>query len=402
MAKTNKFSSGQYMVGATAFCSLFSLVGIMFYGLPFFYDLWVKDFGWSRATVTSGNAFGRIIVGLFGIVAGWFIDRYGPRRLMLCGILLGGISLIALSRMTTLWQFYLFYILGSLSYMCGGPLPNQVLVSRWFTRARGKMMGIAYIGIGIGGMLVPQLAKWLNGKFGWHQALLILGLLIIAIAFPVTWFVSDMPKDPPEEPIAEQTKMPLKSILKSRAFFLLLIGSMCAIGAVSGTVQNLKLFLSLDLKYSQAQSANLISLVLLSSIIGRLLMGWLADRMPKKYVMMLISGIVACSIPLLYFANSPGILYLFAFTFGIGLGGDYMIIPLMAAELFGVRVMGRIMGIILTADTFADALAPTLVGWLRDKLGNYANGFALLIVFAAIAIISVGMLPRKFVNNHPS
>src|SRR5882757_548653 len=272
MTKTNKFSSGQYLVGATAFCSLFSLVGIMFYGLPFFYDLWVKDFGWSRATVTSGNAFGRIIVGLFGFVAGWFIDRYGPRRLMLCGILLGGISLIALGRMTTLWQFYLFYILGSLSYMCGGPLPNQVLVSRWFTRARGKMMGIAYIGIGIGGMLVPQLAKWLNGKFGWREALLILGLLIIAIAFPVTWFVSDTPKDPPEEPIAGQTKIPLKSILKSRAFFLLLIGSMCAIGAVSGTVQNLKLFFSLDLKYAQAQSANLISLVLLSSIIGRLLM----------------------------------------------------------------------------------------------------------------------------------
>ncbi|HEY4208950.1 MAG TPA: MFS transporter, partial [Puia sp.] len=105
--KTNKFSAGQYLVGATAFCSLFSLVGIMFYGLPFFYDLWVKDFGWSRATVTSGNAFGRIIVGLFGFVAGWFIDRYGPRRLMLCGILLGGLSLIALGRMTTLWQFYL-------------------------------------------------------------------------------------------------------------------------------------------------------------------------------------------------------------------------------------------------------------------------------------------------------
>jgi MFS family permease len=74
----------QYKVAATGFLSLFSLVGIAFYGLPFFYDFWVTEFGWSRATVTSGNAMGKIIVGpLFGFLAGWFIDRFGPRRLYL-------------------------------------------------------------------------------------------------------------------------------------------------------------------------------------------------------------------------------------------------------------------------------------------------------------------------------
>lgn len=397
--QNDQLTSGQYVVGATAFFSLFSLVGIMFYGLPFFYDFWVKDFGWSRATVTSGNAIGKVIVGLFGFGAGWCIDRFGPRRLMLAGILLSGISLIALSRMTTLWQFYLFYILSALGYMCGGPLPNQVLVSRWFAQSRGKMMGIAYIGIGIGGMLVPQVAKRLNLAFGWHQALLILGILIIVIAFPMAWFVSDAPKLPLEERIPDQSipdhNMPIGHILKSKSFYLLLIGSMCAIGAVSGTIQNLKLFFSLDLKYAQQQSANLLSLVLMSSIIGRMLMGWLADRLPKKYVMILISVIVAGSIPLLYFAATPGVIYLFAFIFGIGLGGDYMIIPLMAADLFGIRVMGRIMGLILTADGFADALAPTLVGWLRDRLGNYVNGFASLIILAVIGITSIAMLPRK-------
>ena len=394
--ENSKLSAGQIKVAATGFLSLFSLVGIMFYGLPFFYDFWFKEYGWSRATITSGNAFAKIFVGLFGFLAGWMIDRYGPRRLMLAGILMGGIALIGLSQVTALWQFYLFYVFNALGYMCGGPLPNQVLTSRWFNKSRGKAMGFAYLGIGVGGMLVPQIAKALNIHFGWHNALMRLGIIMIAIAFPMAWIVKENPPESLAGTIkAEEPKVPLRTMLKSRAFYLLVIGSTCSIAAVSGTSQNLKLFFSIDLKYTQSEAANVISLVLLASILGRILMGWLADRFPKKYVMILIYTFVAGSIPLLYFASSPGIIYVFALIFGIGLGGDYMIIPLMAAELFGVKVMGRIMGLVLTSDGIAEALSPMLVGWLRDRGGSYANGFAALIVFAIIGIITIAMLPRK-------
>ncbi|MGC4037278.1 MAG: MFS transporter [Chitinophagaceae bacterium] len=396
---SGKLSSGQIKVAATGFLSLFSLVGILFYGLPFFYDFWFKEYGWSRATITSGNAFAKIFVGLFGFLAGWLIDRYGPRRLMLAGILMGGIALIGLSTVTSLWQFYLFYVFNALGYMCAGPLPNQVLTTRWFTTSRGKAMGFAYLGIGVGGMLVPQIAKALNAHFGWHQALFILGVLVIAIAFPMAWIVKENPDEATETVKKELPKIPLSAMLKSGSFYLLMIGSICSIAAVAGTSQNLKLFFSIDLKYSQSQAANIISLVLLSSIFGRILMGWLADKFQKKFVMILIYTFVAGSIPLLYFAASPGIIYLFAFVFGIGLGGDYMIIPLMAAELFGVRVMGRIMGLILTADGISEALSPMLVGWMRDKSGSYANGFAVLIVFAIVGMIAVAMLPRQVMND---
>lgn len=393
--RANKLSSGQLKVAATGFFSLFSIVGIMFYGLPFFYDFWVKDFGWSRATVTSGNAFAKIAVGLLGFFAGWLIDRFGPRRLMLFGIIMGGIALVGLGNATALWQFYLFYVCNALAYMCAGPLPNQVLTATWFNKSRGKAMGFAYLGIGVGGMLVPQIARWLNFKFGWHQALMIIGILMVAIAFPMAWMVKEKPKTLLKEAAEETPAIPLARILKGWPFYLLLIGSMCSIGAVSGTIQNLKLFFSLDLKYTQSQSADILSLVLFSSIIGRLLMGWLADKYPKKYVMILIYFLVAASIPLLHFASVPGIIYLFAFIFGMGLGGDYMIIPLMAAELFGVRIMGRIMGLVLTADGLSEAFSPMLVGWLRDYTGSYANGFAALIILAIVGIIAVIILPQK-------
>lgn len=189
--------------------------------------------------------------------------------------------------------------------------------------------------------------------------------------------------------------MPFSTILKGWPFYLLLIGSMCSIGAVSGTSQNLKLYMSIDLNYSQQAAANVMSIVLGSSIIGRLFMGWLADRIPKKYVMMLIYAMVALSIPLLYASETTGIIYLFAFFFGMALGGDYMIIPLMAAELFGVKVMGRVMGIVIAADGLGEAFGPMLAAWLRDVSGSYVNGFAALIILALIGTLAVSLLPKK-------
>jgi sugar phosphate permease len=392
-----EMSPAKIQVAVTAFLSLFSLVGLSFYGLPFFYDFMVKDlafFGGSRAAVTSGNAFGKIIIGpLFGFLAGWIIDRFGPRRLMLTGILMGGFALIGLSQMTALWMFYFFYLFNALGYVCGGPLPNQVLLTRWFDRARGKAMGFAYIGIGAGGMVVPQLARWLNGQIGWHRALMTLGVLMIVIAIPMVWIVKEQPEGYKASVAAPP--LPIGDILKQPAFYLLAIGSMCSIGAVGGTNQHLKLFMGVDLKYTQETAANVISLVLASSIAGRLLMGWLADRLPKKYVMLLIYMLVSAAIPLLYFVSAPNVIYVFAVIFGIAFGGDYMIIPLMAAELFGLKVMGRVMGIILTADGVAEALAPMLVGYLHDLSGNYVNGFAALIGLAALGAVAVAMLPRK-------
>src|SRR5437868_13020503 len=101
----------QIQVAATSFLSLFAIVGLALYGLPFFYDFLVRDFGWTRAQVTSGNALSKLVVGpLFGFAAGWFIDRFGPRRLMIAGVLMAGIALVGLGSIHSLAGFYFFYL----------------------------------------------------------------------------------------------------------------------------------------------------------------------------------------------------------------------------------------------------------------------------------------------------
>ena len=388
--------AAQAQVAATSFFALFAIVGLALYGLPFFYDFMVRDFGWSRAQVTSGNAISKLIVGpLFGFFAGWLVDRFGPRRLMVVGILMAGIALVGLGMIRTLAGFYLFYLFNALGNVCGGPLPNQVLLSRWFTAARGRAMGFAYLGIGIGGALVPFLAVWLTGAVGWQGALQVIGALIILVALPLALVVREAPDQ--TSPTSTNLHQPsVGPVLHRPAFYLLLVGSMCSIAAVGGTNQHLKLFLSLDHGFTQGAAARIASLVLASSLVGRLGMGWLADRFPKKYVMLLIYLLVASAIPLLFLvgARGAGAIYLFAVIFGIGLGGEYMVIPLMAAELFGVRVLGRAMGVVLAADGVAEAVAPVLVGRMHDVTGSYASGFLAVIAFALAGAVAISFLPR--------
>ena len=181
---------------------------------------------------------------------------------------------------------------------------------------------------------------------------------------------------------------------KTLPFFLLTFGSMCSIAAVSGTQQNLKLFLSLDRHFTQSDAARVLSLVLSFSIVGRLLMGWLADRFSKNYVMLLTYLLVAAGIPFLFLAHSPAVCASAA-VFGVGLGGDYMIIPLMTAEIFGMQILGRLLGVILTAGGIAEAVSPWLTGRLRDATGSYSESCFVLVGIALLGAVAVLGLPKQ-------
>ena len=389
----NKERSSQSYILVTAFLALFAIVGFACYGVAFYYDFMTKDYGWSRTIVTSGNAVSKLLVGpLFGFFAGYLIDRYGPRKMMLTGALMASIALIGLSFSSTLSFFYIFYIFNALGYVFAGPLPCQVLVSRWFDKNRGKAMGIAYLGIGVGGAIAPLLAAQLEKGFGWHFSLMSMGILVLLIAFPLTFFIKDSAKIRTEK-TKDEAVVPIKSILRNRNFYLLAVGSMLSIGTVGGIGQHLKYYLR-DISFTQVEASHIMSFVLLSSLAGRVLMGFLADIINRKYVMLMLFLFVAASIPLLLISDFPGRIYFFAILFGIGIGGNYMIIPLISADLFGVKALGRTMGIILVVDGIAESVFPMLVGTLYDATKSYANGFFMLFCATLIGGVIITFLPK--------
>src|ERR1700681_2535151 len=197
-----------YEAAATAFVVLFCIVGVSLWGLPFYYDFMVQQFGWTHAQVTSGNALSKLVVGpIFGFLAGWVVDRFGPRRMTQAGILMAGAALVGLGWISSLGMFYFFYFFNALGYVCGGPLPNQVLLTRWFDRSRGKAMGFAYLGIGIGGASVPWISHALAQHFGWQTALRILGLLIVFVSLPLAFLVKEAPQKLRDHKMAEKSEL---------------------------------------------------------------------------------------------------------------------------------------------------------------------------------------------------
>src|SRR6266481_5952619 len=142
-----------WWIVVAAFLNLFFAVGIIFYGFPVFYPAFVESLGFTRAQVTQG------------FLAGAMIDRIGARLVILSGAGLVGISLLLMGFMTKLWHYELLCVMEVLGYVLAGPIANQVLVARWFRVRRGRAMGYAYLGLGLGGVISPVLVNFLMRHF---------------------------------------------------------------------------------------------------------------------------------------------------------------------------------------------------------------------------------------------
>jgi MFS family permease len=386
-------SKGSAKLIATSFMALFAVVGLTLYGLPMYYDKFVTDLGWSRATVQSGNFWGKVLIGpLFGLLIGYIIDRKGPRPTMIIGMLLAGTAVFGLGSVHGYWPFLLFYCFNALAYVMAGPLPNQVLLAQNFKERRGAAMGAAYLGIGAGFFLVPLISNFLIARFGWRGALHGLGGIVVLAGLPLVLLLR---RENTSAPLAKKDTVPLWQVLRQRNFYLLALGSFASVGAVGGMNANLKLLLTLDQHRAQSAAFYILAVVAAVSLLGRFGAGWLADKIGPKRVMLIVYTLVMSAALLLVWGPTGNTIYLFAVVFGLGLGGEYMIIPLMAGELFGVALLGRVMGIVVTFDGAAEAVFPWVVGKIHDQTHSYHLGFQVLTAIAALGAVAIALLPSR-------
>jgi len=187
-------------------------------------------------------------------------------------------------------------------------------------------------------------------------------------------------------------QLPDRQLLLRRSFWLLAAGSCLSIGAIGSINQHMKLMFQ-DARLSASTAADTTFWILISSLAGRVVIGWLADHFSKGLVMLGTYLLLAVPLPLLYVIERPGMPLLFALTFGFGLGACYMLIPLMAAQLFGPNSLARVMGIILPADSIGQTGFPFLLGILRDRFDNYSYGLAVVIALALGGTLAVALLP---------
>lgn len=391
-----------------AFFTFGIAVGIPYYGGPFFYDYYMKTFGWSRPDVTLGFPLAATLTLWVGPV---LVHRFSPRKMILVGTGLTAMAFIGFGIMKgSLTTYYFFWFLYVVGYIFSGPIAHQVIVSQWFRRNRGTAMALVYLGVGVfGGISAKLIAQPLTRALGFQNALVAIGFIMFA-AWPLTLFLmKDRPADVGQypdgdpTPAAEVNAAPQSFgyLLRQPAFWLLVVGSFCSIGSIGSINQHMKLvFKEQGFTGQQALDdlfSNATLCILFSSIGGRIFMGWLADRYSKKRVMTATYILVAATIPLLFLVRpeSPGMVYVFAVLFGFGMGADYMLIPLMAAEQFGVNTLARAMAIILPTDTIGQTWFPYLVSMLHEKVGNYILPLETVFILSFVGAVSVAVLPRS-------
>lgn len=406
---------GSWMIAAS-FITFGLSTGFPYYNISFFFDYFRDDHGWTQELVTTGAPIAVLLTIWAGPI---IVPRFSPRLLILTGT---GLTLAAFEWFGRLGgsdtEYYAAWCLYMLGYFISGPIPHQIIISNWYKQQRGFAMGITYVGVAIVGAMANKVGPALAQQMDYTEALKIMGFFLLA-AWPLALFVL---KDRPEavgeladgqaaKAAAEPAGAPEKKVAPAGArtfgflmgklpFWLLLIGSAASIGSIAAVNFLMKFVFeeqgfveqaARDAIWSKASIA-----VLLSSIGGRLLAGYLADKLPRKWVMLATYAIVAAAIPSLFLVTpgTPNMVYLFAVVFGFAMGADYMLIPLMAADQFGLATLPKAMSAILPSDTITQFWTPRTIAGLRALWGGYSSALWAVFGLAALGATAIALLPR--------
>jgi MFS family permease len=365
--------------------------------------------------MTQGFLLGFLLAGLpFGILAGTLIDRIGARLVILAGIACVALSLLLMGTMRHFWQFEVLCILEVTGYVLAGPIANQVLIARWFERRRGRAMGYAYLGLGLGGVAAPLLVNYVARGLGWRYGLALIGILLLLVLIPIgAWVTRSSPKDRGGDPEAFQevpssggnASLPaaasagVAQAVCSASFWLILGGSTLAIGAIGAVIQHFILFLR-DSGYSATAASRYSSILLASSLAGRVIVGYVADRFRKSYIMALFYFLIGVSIFLLANPHSTVSLWSFAVVFGFAMGADYMLIPLVTSESFGTASLGKLLALIISGYSVGQWGAPWLVGRIFDARHSYNLAWKILAIMAILGAAAILAIPAPSRSRH--
>lgn len=393
-----------------AFLNLLFVVGIIFYGFPVLYPYFVESLGFTRAEVTQGFFLGFLLAGLpFGVLAGTVIDRIGARFVILAGISLVGVPLLLMGSITRFWQFELLCIVEVLGYVLAGPIANQVLIARWFRRRRGQAMGYAYLGLGLGGVVAPLLVTGLARSLGWRHALEFVGAMVLLVLFPVgIWVTRSAPEElglvpdgleaveltQEDSTLQDSSSTGVAQAVRSTAFWLILAAATLVVGAIGAVIQHFILFLK-DAGYSATSAARFFTILLASSLAGRVVVGYLADRFRKTHIMAFFYLLIGASVFLLANPHSTFLLWTFAILFGFSMGADYMLIPLVTAECFGTASLGKLLALIIMGYSIGQWAAPWIVGRLFDARHSYDLAWKIIAIAGVLGAAAVYAIPNS-------
>ncbi|MBI4339040.1 MAG: MFS transporter [Chloroflexi bacterium] len=371
-----------------------------------------REFNTTRAAVSWAFALIRIEGGVTGPIEGYLIDKFGPRKIMVVGWIVFGLGFIALSRVHSLTQFYVAFVITAVGTSLSGFLPTAATVVNWFSRWRGTAIGIVLAGNSLGGVLVPVVVISIE-SFGWRATAAGSGMLMMALGVPLSLVMRRRPEDYGMQPdgapaggsaaaspwtesqqgptlplAADAPDFTIGQAMRTPAFWLLAAAHSSGLTAWSAVSVHLIPAL-VDRGFSEAQAATIVGFQALVATVGRLSGGYLGDRYGQKRVLVAAFLFQGAAMVVLAFTTIWLHAIIFAVLMGIGFGARGPLQTALRSNLFGTRHFAIISGAMEPLIMVASVAAPVLAGLAFDLQHSYRWAFLAIGAVNALGVLFI-------------
>jgi MFS family permease len=385
-AAQGKLSYG--WVVAIAGCIIIAAAQNTQYAFGVFLKPLINQFGWSRTAISGCVTIRSILGGSMSPISGALSDRYGPKKLIFVGVLIVGLSYLWASRLSSLWELYL--TLGVLTGLGTGSIltPLVATTTRWFGSRAGLANGIVMSGFSISQVILPPVVTYLILQYSWGTCLRILAIAALGIGLGAWSFIKSPPRSVTnldssrgkenmvkvvEEPPVTGNYSLSEAFLTPTLWLLLIINMIVAICYQMVVIHIVAA--AVDEGATLEAAAIILSITGVTGMLGRIIMGSLANKFGAKIVLALCLAIQCPGLFFLAGASDIRLFYVYCAVFGFAYSGTTPIIPTMAASIFGIRSVGSIFGILNLGYTFGVAIGPLLAGYTFDATGSYSGAF---------------------------
>ena len=377
----------------------------------------LESFGWSRGATAGIFSVVLAVDAVLSPVVGYLLDRYGPKKVVVAGCLALMIGLFLSSRVTALWELYLYFgLVVAIGITFMGMVPHVFIISEWFSSNRATAIGFVYAGTGLGIMLLSPLSEWLISTYGWARTLEAYSAFVLLALVPVVWLFYQ--HGPYGEKLRQrsgrreqQNQWTARLALQSLQFWLLFFARICAACGTTVIVTH-QVAHVVDVGYSKFLAASVFGLAGITSSFGRVVFGFIADLLTKQAaytlnILMTVIGVGALMI--LRDPSQTWLLYVYVIFFGIGFGSRAVIFSALTADIFSGKGFGSILGYSTVAVGVGGALGSWLGGAFYDWTGSYLVSFGLSALLLACsdaciwltAIPSVAISDKRLFERNP-